>query len=53
VWDGLLNSALLFPNAESEITTDVYLFFLFHVGVTTVFHDDEVQTKVAGAANGF
>lgn len=52
VQDWHLNPALLFPRADSEIM-EVYLFFLFHLRVTTVLHDEEVQAQVTEAANGF
>lgn len=53
VQDWHLNPALLFPSSESEIIMEVYLFFLSHLRVTTVLHDEEVQAQVIGTASGF
>lgn len=40
------------PNCMARLTTEVHLYFLFHIGVPAVLHDREVQAKVMGAANG-
>lgn len=53
VQDWHLNSALLFPSAESEIIMEVYLFLVFYLWVATVLQDEEAQAQVTGATNGF
>lgn len=41
-----LDPALLLPSVDSEIIVELYLFFLSHLRVTTVLHDEEEQAQV-------